>query len=164
MKDAVDRVLEQWRTERPDIDASPMGVIGRLSRSARVLEHALAQVFATHGLAQGEFDILATLRRSGPPYALTAGALASTSMVTSGAITYRIERLVAKDLVTREVDPDNRRSVIIGLTPTGRRLIDTALLDHVDNEARLLAPLTAKEQAQLAGLLRKLLVEHEHRD
>ena len=164
MKDAVDRVLEQWHAERPDIDPSAMGVIGRLSRITRVLERSLAEVFDQHGLQPGEFDLLATLRRSGPPYELTAGALTASSMVTSGAITYRIDRLVAKGLVTRDVDPNNRRSVLIALTPAGRELVDTAVVDHYRNENRLLSPLTPKERTQLAGLLRKLLVEHEHND
>ena len=161
MKDAVDRVLQQWRTERPEIDPAPMGVIGRLSRVTRVLERSLHEEFARHGLQPGEFDILATLRRAGAPYQLTAGALANSAMVTSGAITHRIDRLVAKNLVTREVDPGNRRTVLVGLTPEGRRVIDAALPDHVRNEAALLSPLTPEEQFQMAGLLRKLLMEHE---
>lgn len=161
MEDAVDRLLEQWRTERPDIDASPMGVVGRLSRASRVLERSLHEEFARHGLMPGEFDILATLRRAGPPFQLTAGALARSAMVTSGAITNRVDRLVAKGLTTREVDPANRRTVLIGLTSRGRSVVDAALPNHVRNEVALLTPLTPKEQVQLAGLLRKLLLEHD---
>lgn len=157
MADHVDRVLEQWRAERPDLDAAPMGVVGRISRAARSLEREIRRVFDPHGLQLGEFDILATLRRSGAPYRLTAGGLVATSMVTSGAITNRVDRLEAKGLVTRETDPANRRSVLITLTDRGRSLVDEVVADHLDNERRLLAPLTEEEQDQLAGLLRKLL-------
>jgi DNA-binding MarR family transcriptional regulator len=159
MEDAVDRVLAQWQAARPDLDVFPMGVVGRLSRAARQLERGLQEEFARHGLQAWEFDILATLRRSGAPFELTAGALASSSMVTSGAITNRVDRLVARGLATREVDPENRRTVRIGLTPEGRRLVDEVLPRHVANEARLLEALSPAEQERLAGLLRKLLVE-----
>lgn len=156
--DSVDRVLEQWAAERPKLDASPMGVVGRVQRACRMLDRGISDRLAAHGLRLWEFDILATLLRSGPPYRLSAGALVGASMVTSGAITNRIDRLVARGLVSRETDPDNRRSVRITLTDTGRELVDTALADHVANESDLLAGLTPKEQTQLAGLLRKLLV------
>jgi DNA-binding MarR family transcriptional regulator len=138
-------------------------VVGRISRAARVLERGLQREYSRHDLQGWEFDILATLRRSGAPYELTAGALASSSMVTSGAITNRIDRLVARGLVTREVDPDNRRTVRIGLTVEGRRLVDEVLPHHVANEAALLEPLNAAERERLAGLLRKLLAGHEKR-
>lgn len=156
--DSVDRVLEQWAAERPKLDASPMGVVGRVQRACRMLDRGISDRLAAHGLQLWEFDILATLLRSGPPYRLSAGALVGASMVTSGAITNRIDRLVARGLVSRETDPDNRRSVRITLTDAGRELVDTALADHVANESDLLAGLTPKEQTQLAGLLRKLLV------
>lgn len=163
MRDAVDRLLAQWHEERPDVDVSPIGVVGRISRAARVLERGLQREYSLHGLQGWEFDILATLRRSGAPYELTAGALASSSMVTSGAITNRIDRLVARGLVTREVDPDNRRTVRIGLTAEGRRLVDEVLPHHVANEAALLEPLSLVERERLAVLLRKLLAGHEQR-
>lgn len=163
MRDAVDRLLAQWHLERPDVDVAPIGVVGRLSRATRTLERGLQTEFARHGLQPWEFDIVATLRRSGEPYELTAGALASSSMVSSGAITNRIDRLVARGLVTREIDPDNRRTVRIGLTPEGRRLVDEVLPHHVANEAALLEPLSLAEREQLAGLLRKLLAAHEQR-
>lgn len=156
--DSVDRVLEQWAAERPKLDASPMGVVGRVQRACRLLDRGVSDRLSAHGLQLWEFDILATLLRSGPPYRLSAGALVGASMVTSGAITNRIDRLVARGLVSRETDPDNRRSVRITLTDAGRELVDTALTDHVANESELLSGLTATEQAQLAGLLRKLLV------
>lgn len=157
MRDHVDRVLEQWRTERPDIDATPMGVIGRIKRASRLLERNLSEHFAGHDLQLWEFDILATLRRTGPPYRLTAGALVDASMVTSGAITNRIDRLTAKGLVTRETDPASRRSVLITLTDSGRRLVDDVVADHVDLETALLTTLSPDEQEHLAALLRKLL-------
>ncbi|MFF5206821.1 MarR family winged helix-turn-helix transcriptional regulator [Streptosporangium sp. NPDC000396] len=157
MRDNVDRLLEQWKAERPDIDPTPMGVVGRISRASRLLERKLRDHFASHDLQPGEFDILATLRRSGHPYRLTAGGLVEASMVTSGAITNRIDRLAAKDLVTRETDPENRRSVLITLTDRGRRLVDDLVVDHVDHETRLLTALSPSEQEHLAELLRKLL-------
>ncbi|WP_067480022.1 MarR family winged helix-turn-helix transcriptional regulator [Actinomadura hibisca] len=158
MGDNVDRVLEQWLAERPDLDASPMGVIGRVQRASRRLERGLSENFALHGLQLWEFDILGTLRRSGPPYRLTAGALSASAMVTSGAITNRIDRLVAKGLVTRETDPANRRSVAITLTESGWQVIEDVLAHHVAEEERLLAALSADERRQLAALLRTLLV------
>ncbi|MEU8827462.1 MarR family transcriptional regulator [Streptomyces sp. NPDC048636] len=158
MRDNVDRLLDQWKTERPDIDPAPMGVVGRISRAEGLLALRLRDHFATHDLQRWEFDILATLRRSGVPFRLTAGALVESSMVTSGAITNRIDRLVARGLVTRETDPGNRRSVLITLTDEGLRLVDVAVTTHVANEEKLLAPLSGREQDQLAGLLRKLLV------
>ncbi|MDR7304226.1 MarR family winged helix-turn-helix transcriptional regulator [Haloactinomyces albus] len=157
MQDNVDRVLEQWAAERPDIDPAPMGVVGRIQRASGLLEHELRHHLATHELQLWEFDILATLRRSGHPYRLTAGALVETSMVTSGAITNRIDRLVAKDLVTRGTDPTNRRSVMVTLTEKGRHLVDDVVVGHVANETRLLTQLTPHEQEHLAALLRKLL-------
>ncbi|MFJ7420698.1 MarR family winged helix-turn-helix transcriptional regulator [Streptomyces uncialis] len=157
MGDNVDRVLEQWRTEKPGLDASPMGVVGRVQRAARLLERELADHFATHGLQLWEFDILATLLRSGSPYRLTAGALSTASMITSGAMTNRLNRLVARELVTRETDPDNRRSLLITLTEEGHRTVEAALEGHVANEARLLTGLSGPDQGRLADLLRELL-------
>jgi DNA-binding MarR family transcriptional regulator len=158
VRDRVDEVLSQWATERPDLDASPMAVVGRLSRAARLVERGVSEELERHGLAAGEFDLIATLRRNGPPFQLTPGALVASAMVTSGAVTARLDRLVEKGLVTREVDPDNRRSVIVTLTRTGRRLVDRVVEAHVVNEDRLLAPLSARDRERLAALLRTLLV------
>lgn len=157
MADSVDRVLDQWQAERPDLDASPMGVVGRIQRASRLLERGLTEHFAARGLQLWEFDILATLLRSGAPYRLTAGDLATTSMISSGAITNRIDRLVARSLVTRETDPANRRSVLISLTEQGRDLVGKAMSEHVANEARLIGSLSPSEQEHLARLLRKVL-------
>jgi DNA-binding MarR family transcriptional regulator len=156
--DAVDVILSQWDVVRPDLDAAPMGVVGRLSRAARLLERGLAPVFAEHDLQPGEFDILATLRRAAGSHGMGAGALASSAMVTSGAITNRVDRLVAKGLVTRDLDSANRRAVRIALTPAGRRLVDEAVVKHVANEKRLLEVLDADDREQLAALLKRLLV------
>jgi DNA-binding MarR family transcriptional regulator len=157
VRDSVDRLLEQWRVERPDIDAAPMALVARITRTGRMLERELRDNFARYDLQPWEFDIIATLRRSGPPYRLTAGALVDASMVTSGAITNRIDRLVARGLVSRETDPANRRSVLITLTDAGRQLVDEAVVGHVDREAELLGILSPREQKHLSDLLRKLL-------
>lgn len=156
--DNVDRRLDQWRAERPDLDPTPMGVVGRIQRACRLLERELRDHFAQHDLQLWEFDVLATLRRSGAPYQLTAGQLLQSSMVTSGAITHRIDRLVARELVSRQVDPANRRSVLIALTERGRELIDGIIVVHVEREARLLGDLTTGDQEHLAALLRRLLI------
>lgn len=158
MEDNVDRRLNQWRAERPDIDPTPMGVVARIQRASRLLERELRANFAKHDLQLWEFDILGTLRRNGPPFQLTAGQLVESAMVTSGAITNRIDRLVARGLVTREVDPDNRRSVLITLSDKGRELIDPVVVSHVDLEAELLSRLGDRDQQRLADLLRELLV------
>ena len=158
MKDNVDRLLQQWRAVRPDLEPAPMGIVGRVERAARLFERRLAENFARHGLQLWEFDILATLRRAGAPYELTAGQLSASSMRTAGAITNRIDRLVARGLVTREVDPANRRSTVITLTPSGRELVDDVVSHHLAHEERLLATLSPEQQGHLAELLRQLLV------
>ncbi|MBD2897766.1 hypothetical protein amrb99_67300 [Actinomadura sp. RB99] len=157
-RDAVDLVLEQWARARPDLDASPMGVLGRLSRVARIAERELKALFSEFGLERGEFDVLATLRRAGADGGMTAGDLARSSMVTSGAVTNRLDRLVAKGHVTRDVDPANRRSVIVALTPAGRDLIDRAVVAHLENERRILAALDRDQWDGLAATLRTLLL------
>ncbi|MEV1009373.1 MarR family transcriptional regulator [Streptomyces sp. NPDC049881] len=158
MDDALDWMIGQWRAERPDLDASPMGVVGRLQRASRLLERGLADHFAPHGIQRWEFDLLATLLRAGPPYRLSAGALGRAAMVTSGAVTNRVDRLAARGFVTREPDPASRRSILVALTDEGRATIGAMLEGHFANEIRLLAALTPAERDQLAGLLRKLLL------
>lgn len=147
--------MAQWRTERPDLDPSPQGVIGRLHRVGGRLTERLVEVYADHGLDEGEFDILATLRRSGGRYALTPSELAASTMVTSGAITKRIDRCEQKGLVTRAARSDDGRGRLVTLTARGRRVIDAAFTDHMANEHRLVSALTKAERAQLAGLLAK---------
>ncbi len=153
--DHVDAILEQWARERPDLDASPMGLIGRLHRLAAVLEAELRPVFASGGLGDGDFDVLASLRRSGAPYELTPGELGATTMVTSSAVTKRIDRLERAGLVTRSICAEDARSRQIRLTGRGLEVIDRLIEQHVANEQRLVAGLTPREQTQLAGLLRR---------
>ncbi|WP_022884500.1 MarR family winged helix-turn-helix transcriptional regulator [Glaciibacter superstes] len=160
--DSVDRIIAQWGQVRPGLDVSAMGILGRLSRLTRHFERDLIELFAQHGLQRGEFDLLATLMRADVDgRGLTAGELAGSAMVTSGAITNRLDRLVAKDLVTRETDPSSRRTIRVALTERGRETIDAALHDHVANEERLLSTLTAGQRTQLEELLRALLYEYE---
>ena len=145
--------MEQWREERPDLDPSPMGIIGRLHRLADALHTELRPVFAEAGLSDGDFDVLASLRRSGAPYQLTPGELAGTTMVTSGAVTKRIDRLEEKGYVTRTVSEDDARSRRIRLTEAGHALIDELVPQHLANERRLLAGLTDLERSRLEHLL-----------
>jgi DNA-binding MarR family transcriptional regulator len=156
--DHVDHIQAQWRRERPDLDPSPMGVIGRISLSARSLSRGLDATFASFGLNSGEFDVLATLRRSGPPYQLTPTGLFTDLMLSSGAMTNRLDRLERAGLITRAPDPTDRRGTLVGLTPHGLELIDAAIVAHLQTEEGLLAALAPDEREQLAGLLRKLLL------
>ncbi|MFF4225924.1 MarR family winged helix-turn-helix transcriptional regulator [Streptomyces sp. L500] len=157
MADHVDRVLEQWAQERPDLDASPMAVIGRLNRVHQLINTELRRTFAAHDLDGASFDVLATLRRDGPPYRLTPAGLMRSSMVTSGAITQRLDRLEARGLVVRTRSDHDGRSVVVSLTDEGRALIDRVLPDHVATEERVLAALSPGEREALAGSLRALL-------
>jgi DNA-binding MarR family transcriptional regulator len=154
--DGVDLMIEQWRRERPDLDPSPIGVVGRVSRLARELEQRLEPVYREYGLEPGWHDVLATLRRAGPPYRLRPTEFASALMLTSSGTTKRLDRLEEAGLITRSPDPDDRRGTLIALTAAGRRLIDGVTEAHLDNERRLLNALTETEQRQLADLLRKL--------
>ena len=153
--DHVDRIREQWRRERPDLDTSPMGLIGRLHRLGDLLNAELRPVFAEGGLGDGDFDVLASLRRAGAPYELSPGELGATTMVTSSAVTKRIDRLERAGLVTRTVSPDDARARRIRLTDRGLSLIDRLVEAHLANEMRLVAGLSEDERAQLAGLLRR---------
>ncbi len=160
-KDGLDGILEQWAGERPDLDASPMGVFGRLSRAERVLDRSLSGTFKRFGLVRGEFDVLATLRRNGEPYSLTPTELYRSTMLSSGAMTNRLDRLEERGLVRRSPDPGDRRGVQITLTEEGLDLIEEAVGAHVRNEDRLLGGLSGEDRARLAGLLRELLVSME---
>jgi DNA-binding MarR family transcriptional regulator len=157
-RDGVDEILEQWRRERPDLDAAPIGVVGRVSRLARELERRLEPVYRAHGLEPGWHDLLATLRRSGPPFRMRPTDLTSALMLTSSGTTKRLDRLEQAGLVAREPDPADRRGTLIALTDEGRALIDGLTPEHLANEDRLLGALTPDEREQLAGLLRKLLL------
>jgi DNA-binding MarR family transcriptional regulator len=155
-QDGVDLILEQWQRERPDLDHSPIGVIGRVSRLARELEARLEPVYREHGLEPGWHDVLATLRRSGPPYRLRPSDFAGSLMLTSSGTTKRLDRLEQAGLIKRDPDPHDRRGVLITLTPAGIELIDELTAAHMANEARLLGALSEAERDRLAGLLRKL--------
>ena len=155
-KDGVDLILEQWERERPDLDHSPIGVIGRVSRLARELEARLEPVYRQHGLEPGWHDVLATLRRAGPPYRLRPSDFAGSLMLTSSGTTKRLDRLEQAGLIKRDPDPTDRRGVLITLTPAGVELIDGLTAAHMANEARLLSALSEAERDRLAGLLRKL--------
>jgi DNA-binding MarR family transcriptional regulator len=155
MTDLVARVMEQWAQERPDLDPSPQGVIARLHRIALRLTEELVSVYAEHGLGEGEFDVLATLRRQGPPYALTPGELAAQTMVTTGAVTKRVDRCLARGWVTREARAEDGRGRLVALTDQGRELIDRAFADHLANEHRLLEHFSAVELKLLERHLTK---------
>ncbi|WP_308123624.1 MarR family winged helix-turn-helix transcriptional regulator [Modestobacter marinus] len=156
--DAVDLILQQWARERPDLDCSPMGVIGRVSQLQREVFLAQRATFARHGLDAPSFDVLAALRRAGPPYQLTPTALMRTALVTSGAITQRLDRLEEKGLITRCRSEADGRAVVVSLTDAGRTALDRALPDHLETERGMLAGLSAADREQLAGLLRRWLV------
>ncbi len=156
-QDAVDRIAGQWNAVRPDVDISPVGIVGRVSRLSRLVDRRLAANFARFGIESWMYDVLATLRRSGEPYELTAGDLVRQSMVTTGAITNRIDRLEARGLVER-ARTDDRRKVIVRLTPKGRDLVDEVVGDHLATEQEILAGLSPRQQRELAHLLRLTLL------
>jgi DNA-binding MarR family transcriptional regulator len=155
-RDGVDLILEQWQRERPDLDPSPIGVIGRVSRLARELEQRLEPVYREHGLEPGWHDVLATLRRTGAPYRLRPTEFTNALMLTSSGTTKRLDRLEQAGLITRAADPDDRRGTLITLTAAGRSLIDAVTEAHLENERRLVSALTDAEQRRLGDLLRKL--------
>lgn len=152
--DRVDRILSQWSVERPELDVSPVGVIARVHRLADRLRTELIALYERHGLGEGEFDVLATLRRSGAPFQLAPGELAQHTMVTTGAISKRLDRLEAAGLVQRRASEHDGRGRVVGLTEAGRAVIDEAFAAHVQNEERLLAGLSDAQRTQLEGLLR----------
>ncbi|NUO61310.1 MAG: MarR family transcriptional regulator [Hamadaea sp.] len=154
----MDAVIGQWAAERPDVDVSPIQIVGRISRLSRHFERALKTHFAGFDLERWEFDVLATLRRSGKPYELSAGALLKMALVTSGAMTNRIDRLEGRGLVERRSDPGDRRTVLIRLTTQGRKTVDAILVGHMANEERMLAALSPGERRDLEATLRKLLI------
>jgi DNA-binding MarR family transcriptional regulator len=160
--DEVDRIVAAWRRERPDLDVEPLEVLSRVTRIARHLDRARAAAFSGHGLEIWEFDVLAALRRSGPPYELSPGQLVSQTLVTSGTMTNRIDRLEARRLVARHPDPNDGRGVLVRLTSPGRILVDTALAALLERERALLADLDDTALDRLAGLLRRLAVRFDH--
>ncbi|WP_285777752.1 MarR family transcriptional regulator [Microtetraspora sp. NBRC 13810] len=151
--DHVARIQAEWHRERPDLDVSPQGVIGRLHRVAALLTEELCLVYRRHGLGEGEFDVLAALRRAGEPFERAPGELAAHTMVTTGAMTKRIDRLERAGLVTRRRSDADGRGRTVALTAAGRDLIDRAFTDHIRNERRLLDALPPAEAAVLETLL-----------
>jgi DNA-binding MarR family transcriptional regulator len=155
--DEVDRIVAAWRQQRADLDVEPLEVLSRVSRLARHLDRARAAAFTEHGLETWEFDVLAALRRAGAPYELSPGQLVTQTLVTSGTMTNRVDRLTGRGLVERLPDPRDRRGVIVRLTGAGLRTVDDAFAGLLERERDLLAGLAAEERAQLAGLLRRLV-------
>lgn len=159
--DHVGRIKAEWERERPDLDVRPQGVIGRLHRLAGHLTEELNVVYRRFGLAEGDFDVLATLRRAGAPYERAAGELALFTMVTSGAVTKRVDRLERDGLVTRRRSATDGRGRVIALTEAGRELIDRAFTEHIRNENRLLAMLSDEQADELESLLASWLSHFE---
>ncbi|MBD2781411.1 MarR family winged helix-turn-helix transcriptional regulator [Xenorhabdus szentirmaii] len=157
--DHVDRLLMQWEQQRPDLDSSPMAVIGRLCRINKILEQRLLNAFKKHGLSPIEFDILATLRRNNIP--MTPTEMYQSVLLTSGAMSTRIEHMVKRGLIKRIANEEDRRSCKIFLTSEGRALIDKAVVTHLENQRDILEPLTDDQQEQMAALLRHWLLANE---
>ena len=156
-RDEVDELVARWRAERPDLDVEPLQVLSRVSRLARHLDRARTAAFASHGLQAWGFDVLSALRREGPPYQLSPGALLRATLVTSGTMTNRIDRLAAAGLVSRNPAPQDKRGVLVALTERGKAVADAALAGLLRSERELLTALDGRQRHELAGLLRILL-------
>jgi DNA-binding MarR family transcriptional regulator len=161
--DRVGRAIEEWAAARPELDVSTSAVIARVSRLADLLGPAIEAAVAPHGISRGDLDVLGALRRSGPEATLALGALAARVFRTAGTMSVRVDRLAERGLVQRRPDPADGRGVLVALTATGRAVVDAALVDHLANRERLLAPLDADERARLAELLLRLLLPLEGR-
>lgn len=155
--DFVDTIVAQWRRERPDLQVDPMGTLGRIKRLNQHLMRGMERTFAAHGLTAAGFDVLATLRRSGSPCALSPGDLMASTMVTSGTMTHRIDQLQKTGLIERVRNPDDGRSFLIRLSPAGHTLIDDVVTAHVETQATLVSALSEAQRAQLDDLLRQFL-------
>ena len=162
--DEVDRIVEQWNRERPDLDVAPTHTLQRITRMSLLQGVSFARVFAPYGISFGEYLVLAALRRAGPPHRMNPTRLFNSVILSSGAMTNRLDRLEAMGLVERQPDPTDRRGRLVALTDRGRELVDAAVVDHLENEERLLEALDAGEREQLAGLLRKLLLSPPFRE
>lgn len=157
VRDEVDDLVAAWHAERPDLDVAPLQVLSRVSRLARHLDLARRASFTSHGLETWEWDVLSALRRQGAPYQMTPGALLRATLVTSGTMTNRIDRLTETGLVSRHPDPQDKRGVLVTLTARGRAVVDAALEDLLRSERVLLTGLDRGQQRELASLLRILL-------
>ncbi|NOH65608.1 MarR family winged helix-turn-helix transcriptional regulator [Vibrio rotiferianus] len=159
--DAIDRVVSQWAKEKPDLDTEPMAIMGRLMRIAKHMENHVTEVHKRYDLKMGEFDVLATLRRSGEPYRLTPSELISSMMLTSGAMTNRLDKLEKKGLIDREHSKEDRRSVTVQLTSKGFELIDALIEQHLQAQHELMGSLTSDERWQVNQALKLLLPQYE---
>ena len=164
MRDQVDRLVEAWGRVRPEVDVEPLQVLSRVVRLARHLAIARKEAFARQHMPEWQFDVLSALRRAQPPHELTPGELLDDTLVTSGAMTHRLDQLEAAGFVTRQPDPADGRVVRVRLAPAGRRAVDAALTDLLERERELLQPLSSKERRQLAALLRELLLPFDSSD
>ena len=164
MRDEVDELIEAWGRERPDLDLAPVAVFSRVSRLARRLDLERRQAFTEHGIESWEFDVLAALRRAGEPYELSPGRLLRATLVTSGTMTNRVDRLAARGLVERLPDPADRRGVLVRLTSGGRAAVDGAFTALLEAERALLGELDEADRDRLAALLRGLLAPFGHED
>ncbi|MCL2543260.1 MAG: MarR family transcriptional regulator [Nocardioidaceae bacterium] len=160
MRDEVDELAEAWARERSDLDLAPVAVFSRISRLAHHLDRERRTAFTAHSIESWEFDVLAALRRAGDPYELSPGRLLRETLVTSGTMTNRVDRLVHRGLVERHPDPSDRRGVLVRLTPEGKDAVDGAFAALLDAERGLLAGLSTSDQHTLAGLLRRLLAPY----
>ncbi|MFZ4893977.1 MarR family winged helix-turn-helix transcriptional regulator [Plantibacter sp. Mn2098] len=160
--DEVDRIVDAWNRERPDLDFAPLQVLSRVARLARQVDRARRAAFTRSNLEPWEFDVLAALRRAGTPYRLSPKALLAQTLVSSGTMTNRIDRLVERRLVERQGDPSDGRGILVQMTGSGLNTVDAAITRLVDAEADLLGGLSSGEQARLATLLRKLSLDLDH--
>ncbi len=163
-RDEVDELVDAWRRERPDLDVEPLEVLSRVTRLARHLDRARRSAFTEHSLDTWEFDVLSALRRAGDPYELSPGRLLSRTLVTSGTMTNRVDKLVARGYVERRPDSDDRRSVLVRLTPEGRAVVDSAMVGLLQRERELLGGLSATQRRELAGLLRTIVAPFDAPD
>ncbi|MBC7442897.1 MAG: MarR family transcriptional regulator [Ramlibacter sp.] len=159
--DEVDRIVDAWLRERPDLDFAPLQVLSRVGRLAKHLDRARRTAFSRSELDSWEFDVLSALRRAGAPYELSPKALLQQTLVSSGTMTNRIDRLVERGLVTRRTDPNDGRGIFVGMNPAGLTRVDAAITRLVDAEAELLSTLTPSDQENLASLLRKLSLDFD---
>ena len=162
-EDYVDQILDQWQRERPDVDPFPMGIIARISRAAHLLEKAQGIVFSSFGLHRGGFDVLAALRRAGAPFCLSPTALYNSLLISSGAMTHRLDGLARSGLIERVPAPNDGRSLLVKLTASGLATIDAAITAHLDAEVGLVASLSKQDQEFLQEVLRRLLLAHGDR-
>lgn len=161
-EDGIDRVEQAWRRERPDIDVSSVGIVSRIWRVSRHLERERKERLAELGTDRVTLDVLAMLRRSGPPYRRTAGELTRASLITSGGVSQRLDKLERAGMVTRHIHPDDRRRIDVELTPAGMQLVDSVLADLMEHESKLLDELSDADKADLRRTLKRLLARFEH--